>query len=151
MGQRYTVSRLNVTGTAGNDLITGISAANRRIRLISVNVIGRGSSSAPQGVHLGRGATGTTPGGAITPDKAEHVDQPAATFTTATTWAAQPTLQTNPIPVGWNALGGINRWTTEPGRPQGMLEARNGEVISIRCGASFTPQACDISATFEED
>lgn len=151
MGQRYTVSRLNVTGTAAQDLITAISGANRRIRLVSVNVIGRGSSSAPQVIHISNGATGTTPGAAITPDKAEHIDQPAANFTTATTWAAQPALMTNPIPVGWNALGGINRWQTEPGRPQGMFESRNGNVISIRCGASSTPQACDISATFEED
>lgn len=151
MGQRYTVSRLNVTGTAGNDLITLISAASRRIRIVSVNVIGRGSSSAPQSTHLSRGATGTTPGGAITPDKAEHVDQPASAATTATTWAVQPALQTNPIAVGHNALGGINRWTTDPGRPQGMLEARNGEVISIRCAAGSTPQAMDVSCVYEED
>jgi len=151
MGQRYTVSRLAFTATAGQDILTGISGANRRLRLVSVNVTGRGSSSAPQVVHLSRGATGTTPGGAITPDKAEHADQPAATFTTATTWAAQPALITNPIPVGFNALGGINRWVTEPGRPQGMMESRNGDVISLRCAAGSTPQSADYSATFEED
>lgn len=151
MGQRYIVSRLNVTGTAGNDLITAISAANRRIRLVSVSVTGRGSSSAPQVTQISRGATGTTPGGAITPDKAEHVDQPAAAFTTATTWATQPALMTNPETIGHNALGGINRWVTPPGRPQGAFESRNGDVISIRCGAGSTPQAMDVSAVFEED
>jgi len=116
-----------------------------------VNVVGRGATSAPQSVHISHGATGTTPGGAITPDKAEHTDQPAAAFTTSTTWAAQPALNTNPEVVGFNALGGINRWVTPPGRPQGSFEERNGGVISLRCAAGSTPQAMDISAVVEED
>lgn len=151
MGQRYTVARDNVTPTGGQDILTLISAANRRIRLVSLSVAGRGSSSAAQQLQIAMNATGTTPGGAITPSKAEHSEQPAATFTTATTWAAQPTLATNYEVVGWNALGGINRWVTPPGKPQGMFEARNGDVISIRAPTGPTYQAMSISVVVEED
>lgn len=151
MGQRYTVSRENITATASQDIITCISAANRRIRIVSCNVRGAGSSSAQQGLQIAMNPTGTTPGGAIVPSKAEHTDQPAATFTTATTWAVQPALATNFDVMGWNALGGINRWTTPPGRPQGMFEARNGDVISIRAPSGPTYQAMSISVMIEED
>lgn len=151
MGQRYTVSRNAITPTAGNDALTLISAANRRIRIVSLNVKGGGTSSAQQELQISQNPTGTTPGGAIVPSKAEHSDQPAATFTTATTWAAQPTQATNFEVVGFNALGGANRWTTPPGKPQGMFEARNGEVISIRAPTGPTYQACSFSVVVEED
>ena len=68
-----------------------------------------------------------------------------------TTWAAQPTLETNAHVVGFNALGGVNQLVAQPGRPNGICEARNGENISIRAPAGPTYQACSISATFEED
>jgi hypothetical protein len=151
MGQRYTVSRENITPTATQDIVTLISAANRRIRLISVNVRGAGTTSAQQGLQIAMNPTGTTPGGAIVPSKAEHSEQPAATFTTATTWAAQPALATNFDVVGWNALGGPGRWVTPPGRPNGSFEARNGDVISIRAPTGPTYQAMSLSCIVEED
>lgn len=151
MGQRYTVARDNHTATGGNDSLTLISATARRIRLVSINVVGRGTSSAAQQFQIAMNTTGTTPGGAIVPSKAEHTEQPAATFTTATTWAAQPTLATNYEVLGWNALGGANRWTTPPGKPQGMFEARNGDVISIRAPSGPTYQGCSFSCVVEED
>ena len=151
MGQRYVVSRENITPTATQDILTLISAASRRIRLISVNIRGAGTSSAQQGLQIAMNPTGTTPGGAIVPSKAEHTDQPAATFTTSTTWAVQPALATNFDVLGWNALGGVNRWTTPPGRPNGSFEARNGDVISIRAPSGPTYQASSISCVGEED
>jgi len=150
MGQRYTVHRV-VTPTADQDIFTLTSAANRRIRLIELSVTGGGTTSAAQRVHIQNATAGTTPGGGITPGKAEHVDQPAAGFTAPTTWVAQPTLAGQPIPVGWNALGGINRWVTPPGRPQGMFEARNGEHSSIRAPSGPTYQSAAFTAVVEED
>lgn len=151
MGQRYTVARDNVTATGGQDVLTLISAASRRIRLVSCRVSGRGTTSAAQQLQIAMNATGTTPGGAIVPSKAEHSEQPAAAFTTATTWSVQPTLATNYDVVGWNALGGQGQWITPPGRPQGMFEARNGDVISIRAPSGPTYQAASISVVVEED
>lgn len=151
MGQRYTVSRNNVTPTAGQDILTIISAASRRVRIVSLNVVGAGTSSATQALNISMNPAGTTPGGAIVPSKAEHSEQPAATSTTATSWSVQPTQATNYEVVGWNALGGANRWVTAPGRPQGSFEARNGDVISIRAPSGPTYQAINISVVIEED
>jgi hypothetical protein len=151
MGQRYTISRDNITPVGGQDILTIITAASRRARLVEINITGQGASSAAQRLIASRSTGGTTPGGAIVPSKAEHSEQPAAVFTTATTWAAQPTPETNGIALGWNALGGANRWVATPGRPQGTTEARNGENISIRAPSGPTYQACSISVVIEED
>lgn len=151
MGQRYVVTRDNFTPTATQDALTLISGSGRRIRLIDVNVTGQGASSAAQRLLVGRSTGGTTPGGAITPSKAEHTEQPAANFTTATTWSGQPTLETNTHVLGFQALGGINRLPQQAGRPNGIIEARNGENISIRAPSGPTYQACSLSVTVEED
>ncbi|SRR6266571_1026376 len=151
MGQRYVITRRNVLPVAGQDLLTIISASARRVRLIDLNVGGWGTSSAFQALEVGRSTAGTTPGAAITPSKAEHTDQPAATFTTATTWAVQPTLETNTHMLSFNAVGGLNRLPGQQGRPNGISEARNGENISIRAPSGPTYQNCSISATIEED
>jgi hypothetical protein len=146
---RYIVSQTNVTPTAGNDIITIVSAASRRLRVVQVSVAGRGTSSASQQIQVGRSTGGTTPGGAITPGKADHVDQTAAAFTAPTTWAAQPTLDTNTaVQIGWNALGGGNHWSPPKGS---LMEARNGEEISIRASAGVTFQAMSVDVICEED
>jgi hypothetical protein len=146
---RYIVSQTNITPTAGNDIVTIVSAASRRLRVVQVSISGRGSSSAAQQIQVGRSTGGTTPGGAITPGKADHVDQAAAAFTAPTTWAAQPTLDTNTAKqLGWNALGGANHWNPPKGQ---MLEARNGEEISIRASAGVTFQAMSVDVVVEED
>ena len=148
MGNRYIISRDNVTPTGAQDVLTCISGANRRIRVVEVSIAGRGSSSAAQQVQIGRSSAGTTPGGAITPGKADHSEQPAANFTTSTTWSVQPTLETNYEVVGWNALGGANRWIPPKGT---LLEARNGENISVRAPSGPTYQATSFSVIIEED
>lgn len=148
MGNRYKVSRDNITPTGGNDVLTCISGSGRRIRLCEVSISGRGSSSAAQQVQVGRSTGGTTPGGGITPSKADHTDQPAANFTTATTWSGQPSLETNYEVVGWNALGGANRYIPPKGY---IFEARNGENISVRAPSGPTYQAMSISVLIEED
>jgi hypothetical protein len=154
MGNRYVLQRANVTPTAGNDFLTIISAASRRVRIIEVTVCGNGSSSAAQGFTLAHSPTGTTPGGAITPSKYEHQDQPAAISTTATTWSVQPAIDTNGVTIGWNALGpGVPYKCPSGGKGvPSAIESRNGDVISLRAPASgFTFQACTASIVFEED
>lgn len=152
MGNRYTVKRVNITpANTTDDILTIKSAANRRCRIVAVYANGQGGSSAPQGLTISRcSAVGTTPGGAIVPTKADHVDQPSAVFTTATTWAAQPTVETNGVTLSWNALGGKDQWTATQ-MTKGMIEARNSEEISIRPTTGTTPQAMSLSVVVEED
>ena len=144
---RYVIERINVTPVSGNDILSVISAASRRVRLVDVSVTGVGTTSASQALQIGRATAGTTPGGAIVPSKADNSDQPASTFTTATTWSVQPTVETNAIAVGWNAIGGnwIKNFT------KGVFEARNGDVISVRAIAGVTYQPMNISIIVEED
>lgn len=152
MGNRYIIDRNNVTpANTTDDILTIRSAANRRLRILAVYANGQGASSAPQGLVVSRtSAVGTTPGGAITPDKADHNDQPAAAFTTATTWAVQPTPLTSGVTLSWNALGGKDQWTATQ-FTKGMFEARNAEELSIRPAAGTTPQAMSLSVVVEED
>src|SRR5215467_14340369 len=151
MGNRYSVSQENVTPTAGNDVLTIISASGRRIRLWEVQASGRGTSSAAQSLEVSRSTAGTTPGGAVTPNKFDHTDEPAMTSTTATTWSVQPTQDTNRTVLGFNALGGANRaGSASSTRPYG-IEARNGENISIRAATGITWQPISLSVVVEED
>lgn len=152
MGNRYVVKRVNFTpANTTDDVLTIRCAASRRARILAVYVNGQGASSAPQGLTISRVTTvGVTPGGAITPDKADHVDQPAATMTTATTWGTQPVVNTNGVTMSWNALGGKDQWTATQAT-KGMFEARNSEELSLRPTVGPTPQAMSISVVVEED
>lgn len=150
MGQRYVIQK-DLTPTGGNDVLTIVTASARRARLVDLQVGGQGGSSAAQRLLVGRSTGGTTGGGAITPNKAEHTEQPAAASTVNTTWSVQPTIDANAHVLTFNALGGPNKWQTQPGRPNGIIEARNGENISIRAPSGPTYQAVSVSATIEED
>lgn len=149
MGNRYTVVQSNITPTAGSDIITIVSPANRRARVVEVSVAGRGTTSAAQQVELARSTIGTSGGGALTPSKFEHSDQPAAASVVNTTWSVQPTIETHRIVMGFNALGGAFRWTAPQGK--NAIEARNGENISLRASSGVTFQAISVSVVFEED
>jgi hypothetical protein len=148
VGNRYIVKQQNITPTAGNDILTVLSIASRRGRIVEVSVSGRGTSSAAQQIEVGRSTSGSTGGGALTPGKFDHNDEPAAAFTYNTTWSVQPTLDTHSEVIGWNALGGANRWIPPKGSG---FEFRNGEQISIRASSGVTFQACSISVVIEED
>jgi hypothetical protein len=148
MGNRYLVKFANFTPSA-TAVPTLISAANRRIRVLAASVGGGGATSAAQALVMSRSATGTTPAGAITPTPAEHSEQPAAVFTTASSWAAAPAGATNGEVLPFNALGGGFRYTSTQKLPP--IEARNGEVISFIAPAGVTPQNTNLSVLVEED
>lgn len=151
MGNRYILKQQNVTPTAGNDILTIVTAANARARLISVQVAGRGSSSAAQQVEFGRSTGGTTGGGAVTPSKWDNQDIPAAASTVNTTWSVQPALDTNTEILGWNALGGANRWPAPlKGGSTTGIEVRNGDNLSVRASAGVTFQPLSLSVLYEE-
>jgi hypothetical protein len=148
MGNLYIVSRDNVTPTAAQDILTLTTLTVRRARVKQIILSGIGATSAAQRLRVGRSTGGTTPGGTLTPSKYEHSEQPAASSTIATTWAAQPTMETHLAPLGFNALGGAMVWNAPLGRG---FEARNAENISIRAEAGVTYQAISIAMIFEDD
>lgn len=148
MGNKYVVKFENYTPSA-TETPTLSSATGRRLRVLEVVVGGGGSSSAAQGLVMSRSATGTTPTNAITPDKAEHAEQPAFAGTTNRTWTTAPAGATNGVVLPFNALGGGFRWTATQKIP--ALEARNGEVIVFKAPAGVTPQPCSLSILVEED
>ena len=151
MGNRYVVKQQNITPTAGNDILTVLSVSSRRGRIVEVSVAGRGTSSAAQQIEVGRSTGGTTSGGAQTPGKFDHTDQPAAAFTYATTWSVQPTLDAHSEVIGWNALGGANRWIPPKGSGFEFRGAGTVEQISFRASAGVTFQAMSFSCIIEED
>jgi hypothetical protein len=150
MGNRILINRDNVTPTGGNDLFTYVSAAARRARLQQFTAVGAGITSAAQRFTVARADTaGVTGGGAITATKFDHAEQPAVVGTINTTWTTQPVINANNgEQVGFNALGGSNRWVP----PKGVgLEVRNGENLSFRANSGPTWQAVSASAVIEED
>ena len=58
MGNRYVIQRSAVTPVAGEDLVTIVSAANRRVRVAEVSVSGAGASSAAQRLLVARSTGG---------------------------------------------------------------------------------------------
>lgn len=146
MGQ-YVVKFENFTPSATN-VPAIISAASKRLRILSVTVGGGGASSAAQALVMSRSATGTTPAGGVTPTP-QNADGSAAAFTTAASWAVAPAGATNGEMLPYNALGGPYRYAYT-GRMQPM-EARNGEVICFKPAAGITPQATNLSVLVEED
>jgi len=151
VGNRYIVKQNNITPTAGNDILTVLSITGRRGRVVMVEVGGRGTTSASQQIEVGRSTGGTTGGGALTPGKYDHTDQPAAAFTYDTTWSAQPTLDTHTHALVWNALGGANRLIPPKGSGLEFRGAATPEQISIRASAGVTFQAMTVTAVIEED
>lgn len=140
---RYIISR-EVTPVDGEDLLTIVSASNRRVRLEYVSIGGVGSSSASQGARVCNSTGGTTGSGALTPDPLDNPDQPAASefMTVYTGWSAQPTVNSEGEELVWNAKGGKDRYAPPFGHG---FEARNGANISIRADAAEAFQACRVT------
>ena len=147
MGNRYVVQK-DLTPTSGSDVLTIIPASGRRARIVQVAINGTGTTSAAQRLVVVRSGSGTTGGGAITPNKFDHTAQPSAASTVNTTWSGQPTVDTNGVSLGFNALGGAIIYNA----PKGSLEAAgNTEYLSIRAPSGPTYQACSVTVVFEED
>jgi hypothetical protein len=144
---RYIVSQV-LTPVSGLDVFTLIAASSGRLRVIEVSAAGIGTTSAEQLLLIARSSGGTTPGAAITPSKIGPTDQVAMVGTAFSSWSAQPTINTNSQVMGFNALGGANRWQPIGG----AFEMRStSEYVSIRASTVSTWQACAVSAIVEEN
>ena len=144
MARTYTVSRNNVTPVVTNDLMTLIAPANKAIRIKRIRVSGEAGASTVMRTVLQRSTGGVTPGGALTPEKANTSD-PAASSVIDTTWGTQPTLSGAPIyNEGWNAFG-VGFDLTLDGREIYLV---NSEQLSIR--NTVGTGVLDIEVEFEE-
>lgn len=100
----YNVARSNVLPVTGQDFLTIISNATRSFGITELDFEGAGNTSNYTEMGVYRvSAAGTTPGGAVTPTPVNPA-QPAFGGSTATTYAAQPTIAAliHNIPVNSN-------------------------------------------------
>lgn len=110
----YTVTRTSTALSTSNDLLTIIASSSKPLRVYIADMKGMGTATAANEVLMSRSSGGTTPGGAITPSPVNSGSS-AASFTTATTWSAQPTLGVTLWRFGVNANGGVDKFVAVPG------------------------------------
>lgn len=110
----YTVTRTSTALSTSNDLLTIIASSTKPLRVYIADMKGMGTATAANEVLMSRSSGGTTPGGAITPSPVNSGSS-ASSFTTATTWAAQPTLGVTLWRFGVNANGGVDKFVAVPG------------------------------------
>ena len=127
----YTVNRAATALNTAQDLATITAAAGKPLRVHLVDLSGQGAAAADNTVLVSRSTGGTTAGGAITPTPTDP-SMPAAGFTVATTWSAQPTLGVTLWRASVNALNGKDRFVASPGTE--LFVAASGQ-ISIRSAA----------------
>jgi hypothetical protein len=111
----YTVSRTRTALSTSNDLLTIVASATKPLRIYVVDIKGMDTTSAYNEVLMQRSASGTTPGGAITPAKV-NPGSGAASFAVYTTWSVQPSLSGEILwRFGPNSNGGIDKDVVLPG------------------------------------
>jgi hypothetical protein len=110
----YTVTKTSAAASITNDSVTILASSTKPLRVYIVDIKGDGTASAANEILLSRSTGGTTAGGAITPSKVVSTSS-AASFTTATTWSAQPTLGDTLWRFSVNANGGIDKFIAVPG------------------------------------
>ena len=117
MGLMYGVTLDQATGNASfsttADSITITANATRSLAIREFQFSGLATASAANEVALCRSSGGTAPT-AITP-RALNTNGPAAGFTAASGWSAQPTLGNTLMRFGVNGNGALFRWVAPPG------------------------------------
>ena len=107
MARQYTVKRIGITPTVGNDIMNIVAPANKAIRIKRIRASGEATVSTVMRTEIKRSTGGAAPSGALTPGKMNGSD-PAAAASIYTAWATQPTPETGDggYVEGWNAFGG---------------------------------------------
>ncbi len=83
----------------------------------------------------------------LTPNKFDHTEVPSAACSYIALASSQ-VVDSHTEVIGWNALGGANRWIPPKGSG---IECHNSEQIAIFGSPNMTPQAMSISVITEED
>lgn len=142
------VYSVEVSGSAlstTNDAFTFIAGSAAQLRVLEIILGGEATSSAVNRNRYQRSTSGTTGGGAITPEKF-NTRSPAAATVVDTTWTGQPTLSANPwLVVAFNAFGGYVDWKAAPGSETYFV---NSEQHSVRSASGTSTVSQTI--VFEE-
>lgn len=117
--------------TVGQDVLTIVASATKPLRVLMAKLAGNDSTAAPLEAVLGVSTGGTTPGGAITPQRSDG-GSGAASFSVYTTWSVQPTMAAgNGLHrFAPDARGGIDPFIALPG---GEIFVPVGGQLSLRC------------------
>ena len=140
---KFTINRQNVAVTNGNDLLTIVAGAGKRIKLIRCAVTANGTASGTQNiVQVARastvGATGTVP---ITPQPI-FAGAAAAISVVNTVWVTQPVVNANAgFAYNLSSNGAIR---TEQWLPEDAIELAPTENLSIRSISGSTPITVDL-------
>ena len=127
----FTVSRGQHAINTANDSLTIVSVSNKPLRIYTCKVGGANNVPNFNEIWLQRSTGGTTPGGAVTPEKVD-VNSSAACFSVYTTWANQPALSGGPLHrFTVNSNGGIDPMIKMPGFE---IQVPAGGQVSIRAG-----------------
>ena len=140
---KFTVNRQNVTVTNGNDILTVVAGAGKRIKLLRCAITANGTASGTQNiVQVARaGTAGAAGGGAITPQPIFN-GAAAAISVVNTTWTTQPVVNTNAgYAYNLSSNGAIR---TEQWLPEDALELAPTENLSIRSVSGSTPVTVDL-------
>lgn len=125
----FAVNRTRSALSTTADLLTITASATKPLKVLMGKLAGMDTASAANEVVIQRSTAGTTPSGAITPEK-QDPGSGAASFTVATAWAVQPTLSGGPLHrFAPNANGGIDPYVSLPGAE---IFVPVGTQISIR-------------------
>lgn len=125
----FVVNRPRTALNLSNDLLTIIASSTKPLRILMAKVAGADSGPAANEVLMQRSTGGTTPGGAVTPERVDPNSNGAA-FAAYTTWAAQPALTGGPLHrFAPNANGGIDPFNAFPGAE---IKVPVGTQVSFR-------------------
>ena len=140
---KFTINRQNVAVTNGNDILTIVAGAGKRIKLLRCAVTANGTASGTQNiVQVARaGTAGAAGGGPLTPQPI-FSGAAAAISVVNTTWTTQPVVSANAgFAFNLSSNGAIRteQWVVED-----AIEIAAAENLSIRSISGVTPITVDI-------
>lgn len=143
----FSINRTATALSTSQDLLTIVASATKPLRIYMAKLGGASNVPAFNEVLMQRSTAGTTPSGAVTPEKVDPLSA-AASFAAYTSWSVQPALSGGPLHrFTVNANGGIDPFVAFPG---GEFKIPVGTQMSFR-SASGTSNAVINLMISEED
>lgn len=140
---KFTINRQNVTVTNGNDILTIVAGAGKRIKLLRCAVTANGTASGTQNiVQVARAGTAGAAGSAPVTPQPVFAGAAAAISVINTAWTTQPVVNANAgFAFNLSSNGAIRteQWVIED-----AIELAPTENLSIRSISGVTPITVDL-------